>query len=66
MRKQKSRYRQCHTVRWTSADKMCVLYVEENVDWAGEEDRFRKGHVRKTSLGVGASGKVVKWPWASP
>lgn len=41
-----------------------MLDVEENVYWEGGKDRFRKGHMRKTSLGIGLLGKVVKW--ASP
>lgn len=44
---------------------MCVSQVEENVYWSRGEGRFRKGHMRKTNLGVGSSGKAVKQPWAS-
>lgn len=44
---------------------MCVSQVEENVYWSRGEERVRKGHLRKTNLGVGSLGKAGERPWAS-
>lgn len=45
---------------------MCLLYVEVNVYWVDEEERFRKGQVRNINLKVEPRILgLVKCPWAS-